>query len=89
MRIQNIVLALGVTSLALTGCVPTERVEGTIEVERQLQVKADLYGTSIELERGLHECEQAHPIPVDHAPDHPAAAPLAECVAAVYQETTK
>lgn len=81
--------ALVISALALAGCAPADRVGGTVEVESQLQAKADLYGTSIELERGLYECEQAHPIPVDHAPDHPAAAPLAECVAAVYQETTK
>lgn len=78
------VFVAAVAVLALTGCVQADRVDGTVEVERQLEAKAEMYGTSIELERGLHDCEQAHPIPVDHAPDHPAAAPLAECVADVH-----
>lgn len=79
------VFVAAVAVLALTGCVQADRVGGTVEVERQLEAKAEMYGTSIELERGLHECEQEHPIPVDHAPDHPASEPLAQCVAEVFR----
>ena len=45
----------------------------------------DQYGTSPEFERDLRYCLEAHSIPADHAPDHPASAPLAECVADVYE----
>lgn len=72
--------------VALAGCVPADRVgdsEGSAGV-LELQVKADMFGTSIELERGLYNCQQAYQIPADHAPGHPVSVPLAECVARVY-----
>lgn len=81
---KRIISAVALTALALTGCVSADREAGTAEVEPWV-VSAELYGTSVELERGLYECEQAYPVPADHAPDHPMAAPLAECVAQVYE----
>lgn len=81
-------VAVTAALVTLTGCVSADREAGTVEygtqVEAQLQAKANMYGTSIELERGLYRCEQAYLIRADHAPDHPASAPLAECVAEVY-----
>lgn len=85
MRIQKTALAFGVIALALVGCASAERASSTAgystDIEDQLLVKADMYGTSVELERGLYECEQKYPIPSDH----PASAPLSECVAKVYE----
>lgn len=86
MKTTSIALALGVMAVALVGCTPADRATGTVEyaTTQELQAKADIYGTSPEFERDLRECLEAHPIPADHAPDQPAAAPLAECVADVY-----
>ncbi|MBM7767338.1 hypothetical protein [Glutamicibacter nicotianae] len=74
-------LLVGVAVLA--GCAPAGRVADTVPVTDE--VKADLFGTSPEFEQDLRECLEAHPIPVDHAPDHPASVPLAACVAGVYK----
>lgn len=85
-EILNKVLLAVAAIFALAGCVPADRVgdsEGATGVQ-ELQVKADMFGTSIELERGLYDCQQAHQIPADHAPDHPVSVPLAECVSRVY-----
>ncbi|MGP5689751.1 hypothetical protein [Glutamicibacter ardleyensis] len=89
MNKKSIALALGVMAVALVGCTPADRTTSTVEytTSQELQAKADIYGTSIELEQGLYDCEQAHPIPADHAPDHPSSVPLAECVAKVYGAT--
>lgn len=75
-------LLVGVAVLALAGCAPAGRVADTVPVTDE--VKASLFGTSPEFEQDLRECVEAHPIPKDHKPDHPAAVPLAECVADVY-----
>ena len=76
-------VAVTAAMVTLTGCAPSERVADSVPVTDE--VKADQYGTSPEFERDLRECEEAHPIPADHTPNHPAAAPLAECVAKVYE----
>lgn len=75
-------LLVGVAVLALAGCAPAGRVADTVPVTDE--VKAEMFGTSPEFERDLRECVEAHPILADHAPGHPAAAPLTECVADVY-----
>lgn len=77
------ILLVGVAVLALAGCAPADRVADTVPVTDE--VKADLYGTSPEFEQDLRDCLESHPIPTDHAPDHPASGPLAECVARVYE----
>lgn len=89
MNKTSIALALGAMAVAIAGCTPADRTAGTVEYTtgQELQAKADMFGTSILLERGLHDCEQAHPIPTDHTPDHPASVPLADCVARVYGAT--
>ena len=76
-------VAITAAIVTLTGCAPAGRVADTVPVTDE--VKADLYGTSPEFERDLRECLEAHPIPADHEVDHPAAVPLAECVADVYE----
>lgn len=76
-------VAVTAALLAVTGCAPADRVAGTAPVAID-EVKASMFGTSPEFERDLRECVESHPIPADHAPDHPAAVPLAECVADVY-----
>src|SRR5690606_22910662 len=81
-EIMSKILLVGVAVLALAGCAPADRVADTVPVTDE--VKADQYGTSPEFERDLRDCLEAHPIPADHAPDHPASAPLAECVTDVY-----
>ena len=75
-------VAVTAAIVTLTGCAPAGRVADTVPVTDE--VKAEMFGTSPEFERDLRECLEAHPIPADHAPDHPAAVPLAECVANVY-----
>lgn len=80
---QKILFTVTAALILLTGCAPAGRVADTAPVTAD-EVKADLYGTSPEFERDLRECIEVHPIPADHTPDHPAAAPLAECVADVY-----
>ena len=75
-------VAITATLLAVTGCAPAGRVADTVPVTDE--VKASMFGTSPEFERDLRECVEAHPIPADHAPDHPASVPLAECAADVY-----
>ncbi|MGV2853746.1 hypothetical protein ACNPON_18665 [Glutamicibacter sp. AGC13] len=75
-------VAVTAAIVTLTGCAPAERVADSVPVTDE--VKADLFGTSPGFEQDLRGCLEAHPIPADHAPDHPAAAPLAECVADVY-----
>lgn len=77
------ILLVGVAVLALAGCAPAGRVADTVPVTDE--VKASMFGTSPEFERDLRNCLEAHPIPADHAPGHPASAPLAECVADVYE----
>ncbi|PRB78267.1 hypothetical protein CQ012_02440 [Arthrobacter sp. MYb214] len=77
-------VAVTATLVTLAGCAPADRVADTAPVTAD-EVKADLFGTSPEFEQDLRGCLEAHPIPADHAPDHPAAAPLAECVADVYE----
>ncbi|MFC9934604.1 hypothetical protein [Glutamicibacter sp. NPDC127525] len=77
------ILLVGVAVLALAGCAPAGRVGDTVPVPDE--VKAEMFGTSPEFERDLRNCLKVHPIPADHAPDHPASAPLAECVADVYE----
>lgn len=76
-------VAVTAAIVTLTGCAPVDRVADTAPVTTD-EVKADLFGTSPVFERDLRDCIEVHPIPADHAPDHPAAAPLAECVADVY-----
>ncbi|WP_162989178.1 hypothetical protein [Glutamicibacter nicotianae] len=76
------ILLVGVSVLALAGCVPAGRVADTVPVTDE--VKAEMFGTSPEFERDLRECLVAHPIPANHTPGHPASVPLAECVADVY-----
>ncbi|MFJ2144380.1 hypothetical protein ACIOJF_03660 [Glutamicibacter sp. NPDC087831] len=76
-------VAVTAAMVTLAGCAPADRVADTAPVAID-EVKADLYGTSPEFERDLRDCLEAHPIPADHAPNHPAAAPLAKCVANVY-----
>ena len=76
-------VAVTAAIVTLTGCAPADRVADTVQVTDEL--KADLYGTSPEFERDLRGCLESHPIPADHTPDHPASAPLAECVADVYE----
>ena len=41
---------------------------------------SEAYATSFEFERDLFVCEQLHPVPSDHAVDHPESKPLATCV---------
>lgn len=77
-------VAVTAALVTLTGCAPAGRVADTVPVTDE--VKAEMFGTSPEFERDLRECLEAHPIPADHAPDHPASAPLTECVADVYAE---
>ncbi|MGO4297376.1 hypothetical protein [Glutamicibacter sp. MCAF14] len=77
------ILLVGVAVLALAGCAPADRVADTAPVTAD-EVKASMFGTSPEFEQDLRECLEAHPIPTDHTPDHPASLPLAECVADVY-----
>lgn len=81
---QKILFTVTAALILLTGCAPAGRVADTAPVAVD-ELKADLYGTSPEFERDLRGCLEVHPIPSDHAPDHPAAAPLAECVADVYE----
>ncbi|WP_404285236.1 hypothetical protein [Glutamicibacter arilaitensis] len=87
MKTTSIAMAIGVIAVALVGCTPADRATSTVEYTtgQKLQAKADMFGTSIELERGLYDCEQAHPIPVDHAPDHPESVPLADCVKLAFE----
>ncbi|MFJ5106672.1 MULTISPECIES: hypothetical protein [unclassified Glutamicibacter] len=77
-------VAVTAAIVTLTGCAPAGRVADTVPVTAD-EVKAEQYGTSPAFERDLRGCLEAHPIPADHAPDHPASAPLAECVARVYE----
>lgn len=81
---KRIISAVALTAVAVAGCAPADRVAETVPVTAD-EVKAEMFGTSPEFERDLRECIEAHPIPADHAPDHPEAAPLAECVADVYE----
>lgn len=76
-------VAVTAAIVTLAGCAPADRVADTVPVTDE--VKAEMFGTSPEFEQDLRECVEAHPIPVDHSQDHPAAAPLAECVAGVYK----
>lgn len=76
-------VAVTAAIVTLTGCAPAGRVADAAPVTAD-EVKASMYGTSPEFERDLRECLEALPIPSDHAPNHPASAPLAECVADVY-----
>lgn len=76
-------VAITAILLAVTSCAPAGRVADTVPVTDE--VKAEMFGTSPEFERDLRECLEAHPIPADHEVDHPAAVPLAECVAKVYE----
>lgn len=76
-------VAITAILLAVTSCAPAGRVADTVPVTDE--VKADLFGTSPEFERDLRDCIEAYPIPEDHSQDHPASAPLAECVADVYE----
>ncbi|MGH3651579.1 hypothetical protein [Glutamicibacter sp.] len=80
-------VAVTAAIVALTGCAPADRVADTAPVAVD-EVKASMFGTSPEFEQDLRNCLEAHPIPADHAPDHPASAPLAECVADVYAAHT-
>lgn len=80
---QKILFTVTAALILLTGCAPAGRVANTVPVTVD-EVKAEMFGTSPEFERDLRNCLEVHPIPADHAPDHPAAAPLAECVARVY-----
>lgn len=75
-------VAVTAAIVTLTGCAPAGRVADSVPVTDE--VKADLYGTSPEFEHDLRGCLESHPIPADHAPDHPVSVPLAECVADVY-----
>lgn len=77
-------VAVTATIVTLTGCAPAGRVADTVPVTDE--VKASMFGTSPEFERDLRECVEAHLIPANHAPDHPAAPPLTECLADVYAE---
>lgn len=77
-------VAVTAALVTLTGCAPAGRLAETVPVTVD-EVKAEMFGTSPEFEQDLRECLEAHPIPSDHTPDHPAAAPLAECVAYVYE----
>ncbi|MGO4297118.1 hypothetical protein [Glutamicibacter sp. MCAF14] len=77
-------VAVTAALILLTGCAPADRVADTAPVAID-EVKASMFGTSPEFEQDLRECLEAHPILSDHAPDHPASAPLAECVARVYE----
>lgn len=47
--------------------------------------KSEDFGTSFEFERDLFVCEMLHPIPADHAPDHPESKPLADCTLGTYR----
>ena len=76
-------VAVTAAIVTLAGCAPAGRVADTAPVAVD-EVKASMYGTSPEFEQDLRNCLEAHPIPSDHTPDHPAAAPLAECVANVH-----
>lgn len=80
---KKFLVAVTAAIVTLTGCAPAGRVADTVPVTDE--VKAEMFGTSPEFERDLRECVEAHPIPADHAPGHPAAAPLAACVAGVYK----
>jgi hypothetical protein len=46
---------------------------------------SEAYATSFEFERDLFVCEQLHPVPADHAVDHPESKPLATCVRQTYE----
>ncbi len=44
-----------------------------------LTLSEDL-NTSFEFERDLYVCEELHPTPADHGPEHPETLPLAACI---------
>lgn len=46
----------------------------------ELLSSSEAFETTFEFERDLFVCEQLHPIPADHEPDHPESTPLANCV---------
>ncbi|WP_334121890.1 hypothetical protein [Glutamicibacter sp.] len=48
-------------------------------IDRILTLSQDL-NTPFEFERDLFVCEELHPLPSDHGPEHPESAPLAACI---------
>lgn len=44
-----------------------------------LTLSEDL-NTPFEFERDLYVCEELHPTPADHGPEHPESVPLAACI---------
>lgn len=60
-------------------------------IDRILTLSQDL-NTPFEFERDLLVCEELHPLPADHGPEHPESKPLADCVEKTFQahqESTK
>ncbi|UTT40231.1 hypothetical protein NMP99_02940 [Glutamicibacter mishrai] len=47
--------------------------------------RSEGFDTPFEFERDLFVCELVHPIPADHAPDHPESQPLADCVLQTFE----
>ena len=78
-------IVIAITALALSGCVPADRVADNAPVEPWV-ANAELFGTSVELERGLWLCDQQYRVPADHTPDHPESIALAECVKSAYAQ---
>jgi len=53
-------------------------------IDRILTLSQDL-NTPFEFERDLLVCEELHPLPADHGPEHPESKPLADCVEKTFQ----
>ncbi|UAV84816.1 hypothetical protein BV113_00220 [Glutamicibacter phage BIM BV-113] len=53
-------------------------------IDRILTLSQDL-NTPFEFERDLLVCEELHPLPGDHGPEHPESKPLADCVEKTFQ----
>lgn len=53
-------------------------------IDRILTLSRDL-NTPFEFERDLLVCEELHPLPADHGPEHPESKPLADCVEKTFQ----
>lgn len=57
----------------------TMRASVRANLDRILTLSQDL-NTPYEFERDLFVCEELHPLPVDHGPEHPESEPLTACV---------